>query len=188
MHDAQRTIERFYRASELCILGPERLRLRIGIDENQTLPALTAQGKKTVITRIEIARRAKIACRCEPPIEHVAPAMIAAGETPRADALAVRRERAGAMTADIVVSLERVLVPDDKNWKAGDGRREHRARLCKLALVTNKEPGSREDRLSLSRVKRGIAIERRIERDRGIRMAGLHSVRSHFCDGVEPLP
>src|SRR5258706_15925198 len=78
----------------------KRRRIGVDIDEHQAAPALAAKRKEREVPWVEIRSRPEIAGRCEPAIESVGPAMIAAAKRLFAPARPVLHERPRAMAAD----------------------------------------------------------------------------------------
>ncbi len=92
----------------------ERLGVKVHIDEYEATPAFAPEGEEREFARIEICSRTEIARQGEAAIECVAPAMVAAGKSRAASALAIVGKRTRAMTADIVESTQTAtFVADD---------------------------------------------------------------------------
>jgi hypothetical protein len=138
--------------------GRNRLRRRVHVDENKSPPGFAGERHQRIFARIESFRGAEIARAGEPPVERITPTVITADEVAFATALAVRRERTGAMAADVVERAYPVVAAHGDDGITGNRQRNPLPRLGKLRFVADELPASRKDAAAFVLVHGRITI------------------------------
>ena len=138
----------------------KRRGLEVQVCEHQPLPGLHPHREQSIRAGVEAGRGSEIDGVPQPPVERIAPAVIAADEGLATAAPAIRHQGAGAVSADVVEPGHPALgVPHHDHRGAADrfgdivsGRRDHR-------LVADELPGATQHLRALRPQRRLALVE-----------------------------
>ena len=122
------------------------------VDEHQPAPDLHADREQAEGARVEPRQIAKVRRRPQPPVQRIAPAVVAAGERLAAISRTIRHQRASPMPTDIVEPGQSpVRLPHHHHRRAADHIGDVVSGARQLADMADELPRPSQDRSAVGR-------------------------------------